>query len=293
MKRLVINVHSGICDQIKFLAFGLAEAKRGRKVVFDTSWYTANGLDTRGRFARAWELPEAFPGLGFEWSSDIALSETDEPFVGIAPQAPLLEMRRELADAFRPALSEAAAELRDELDGGHCCAVHIRRGDLATDNEYYGRPVGADYVERACRIVKALDADARFLFFSDEPDYVDRAIIPSLTVEGDCRTVRINGSDKGHVDLFLISRADFIVGSQGSFGSVAAMLSLKSPVFITPRRSEEDFRNIPGLIYLNEDRDFEYATVPVVDPMNAKLRKKGLWKLPNKLYRHLGKMLQA
>lgn len=307
---VAIRVNSGICDQIKFLALGRMLEERNAHVVYVLDWYRKYGKDIDGRFARVWEAQSAFPKVACEiaegLSGDAWLRVTPDRAANVESlpsrtcadgYAPLLQTVWDgivgLRACFSPCLDDRSAALAESIGNGVSCAVHVRRGDLSVPNEDYGAPPSVSYYVRAVRIVQALCPNARFFFFSDEPNYVEKEILPTVDFAADVSTVvRGNGSDRGSIDLYLMTRCSYIIGSHGSFGVFAAALSDQNRLLITPCRNNFVFQKLPHVIYLNEDRGFirKERDVALLDALQ-RVRRSGLYKPLYKCWKKLGKIL--
>ena len=273
---VIVRIDGGICSQINFIAHGLALAEmlKGRaKVKYDITWFKEDGKDVNGHFVRNWDFAKAFPDLPIEEASDAeiaaakrknvidlsevpSLGEISAPaYLGGYPKGcfSLPGMKELLRENFRPVLDEASAAVAREIDAGVSCAVHVRRGDLSVPSLAYGVPCTTGYFEKTMKIVRALEPNARFYFFSDEPDYVRSTLLPALPADVGSTIVDFNGSDKGYMDLALIAKCGYVIGSIGSLGVYGAFLG--GGTLITPRYSLECLKAMDNVIYLNEDRD--------------------------------------
>lgn len=67
------------------------------------------------------------------------------------------------------------------------------------------------------------DGEANFFIFSDEPDWCQENVTRFMP-EGTYKIMDQNGSDKGYIDLALMSRCHCIIASQGSMGKYGALL---------------------------------------------------------------------
>jgi len=242
---IVIRVDGGICSQITFVALGLhLKQKYGDavRVKYDLSWYRECGMDIDGRFARNWDMPKAFPALAVEEATEEEVAvlkaahlhdKNDAESIvapayvsGYPPRRPSFAEQRDcLRRSFRPELGEHSRRLLVRMQEGPCCAVHVRRGDLANYTAAYGHPATPRYFATAVQIVRLAEPEATFYFFSDEPDYVRDVLLPALPEGGRYVIAEGNGSDRGYEDLHLLSRAKFVIASIGSLGRMAAKLS--------------------------------------------------------------------
>ena len=73
--------------------------------------------------------------------------------------------------------------------------------------------------------VKQWEPQTTFFFFSDECEWVFENIIPILPKDINYQVITQNGSDKGYLDLWLISQCTYIIASKGSMARCAKTLS--------------------------------------------------------------------
>jgi len=242
---IVVRVDGGICSQIMFVALGLhLKQKFGDavRIKYDLTWFRECGRDIDGRFVRNWDMPKAFPGLHVEeaiaeevealkarhlYDRNDAEAIAAPAYVGgYPPRWPSFsEQRARLRQAFRPELCGHSSRLAAEMQAGPCCAVHVRRGDLANYTVAYGHPATPRYFATAVKIIRLAQPEVRFFFFSDEPDYVRNELLPVLPEGGAYVVAEGNDSGRGYEDLYLLSLAQFVIASVGSLGRMAAQLS--------------------------------------------------------------------
>lgn len=258
-KDILLVVDGGICSQMHFYLVGEMLRARGNNVIYDLQWFKDNGLDCDGKFCRNFDLLKLFPGLPFpqvrsilhrklyDWSvphcNDFFDNDAD-PFAWLDLRGPLYltgyfhDPEMMFSDFFPRCfridtgiLTGTDQELLRKIEGADnrkdCCAVHVRRGDLANYNIAYGNPASTSYFLNAMETVRQFAGnqgkEVRYFIFSDEPAYVTEELLP-LMKGYDVELCAGNGSDKGYCDLALISRCRHIVTSQGSLGKYGAML---------------------------------------------------------------------
>lgn len=96
--------------------------------------------------------------------------------------------------------------------------------------------------------------DASFYFFSDEPNWIQDNILPLLTdIKNPIHLVSHNGSDRGYMDLALLSYCEHHVASQGSMAKYAHLLNQnKNSILIMPKEpGSTDIKilhNLPDVI---------------------------------------------
>lgn len=283
---VVVCVDGGICSQISFVAFGLylkSVLGDAVRVKYDLTWFDRFGCDNDGRLARTWSVPLAFPGLKVTQASEDEIRVLSRRFAvrdlrsvcGMPLPAYLngypLEMRGSMNPSrslvrefvprseFRPMLDEWSSCVLKRIESGPVCGIHVRRGDLAKGNPGFGSPTSVSYFLTSVHLVHGLDPEATFLFFSDEPDWVASEIVPRLPDWCRFEVLRGNGSDRGYLDLYLLSRCDYVVSSIGSFGHFAAVLSDKVKWLVMSRRRENMLNSFEHCIYVNDDREVELA----------------------------------
>lgn len=253
-RRAVVRMDGGICSQMNFYLMGEEYRRRGLDVSFDVSWFTSCGTDMDGRFARNLDLLRLFPSLPWRecrgselWMMRKVYPRFGDYFHGPTSDWPDFTPPLYLcgyyenpagmyARLFRSTFQVDARAVLDaenlqvlervEAAGADAVAMHVRRGDLSGYNPAYGHPATPAYFGRALQAVAAqCQGRPQVFVFSDEPQWVRAELLPSLAhVAADFHMVDINGSDRGYMDLALMSCCHHVVCSQGSHGKFAAML---------------------------------------------------------------------
>ena len=243
-KTVVCYCDGGVCSQIMFYARAMSLVDKGYRVRFDLDIYRKCPLDLSGRFARNFDFPLAFPALPCEEASglEMALARIGRRLrkmfgFSILPYdyvkgykgraEALAEKFPELQLAFRPDLDDVRPDLLGAIADGPSCAVHCRRGDLSSYTPQYGEPPTGEYFTSIIRHIHGIAPEVRFFLFSDEPEWAEENVKGRLPQDIKCETVRDNGSDKGYVDLYLMSLCDYQIASQGSLAKFAWLLSRK------------------------------------------------------------------
>ncbi|MBR1753834.1 alpha-1,2-fucosyltransferase [bacterium] len=245
----IIRSDGGICSQIAFAALGKYYEDKGFQVKYDLTWFKENGMDLNGRFCRNYDIKKAFPDMDFEEASEEESKQAKKSknYIGGYPEERIYcfaKYKELFKKYFNP--TDINQDLNNEINNTNACAVHIRRGDLATARACYGHPPGVDYFAKAIKLILALCPDTKFYFFSDEPDWIKENLLTELG-SINYKICDKNGSDKGYLDLYLISQCKFIIASQGSLGFFGKILSNKNPLLITHRTDDfmcENFENI-------------------------------------------------
>lgn len=122
------------------------------------------------------------------------------------------EVRR--AFAFRSPLPDRCRDLADELNAGDTVAVHVRRGDYvdAVHKPTFAGICTQAYYAKAIELVRARRPDARFYFFSDEPEWCRQAFRGVAT-----RVIDGNVGAAAWVDMALMSRCRHAIIANSSF----------------------------------------------------------------------------
>lgn len=305
--KIIIRVDGGICSQLHSVATGLLLREKFGPVVsveYDLSWFDEDGKDCDGRFVRNWDVPKAFPDLEIKVadpkyvriyraryrneSYDID-TYAAPAFVNAYPNALAYMIGHAgiLRGLFRPELDcrrkETLAEMRNAERP--VCAVHVRRGDLAVaSSPIYGQPTTLMYYQKAIELVRKVNVSTRFYFFSDEPRWVQDVLLPALPAIDSRIVSGESESDKGYQDLYLITKADFIISSIGSLGIIGGILAEKCRLLILSRPIADVLSALPFAICLQ------------AEPQNLKcdqnMRRNGLYKPFYKLWKSLGKFLR-
>lgn len=314
--KIIVRVDGGICSQIAFVSLGMwLEKEYNVSVKYDLSWFDTWGKDMNGTFERNWDMIRAFPKLSLDVASteevDGAMKsgvvcETLDGIIDFCINRrgdiaylcgypnrddATIHMSRFLKDGFQPQLDEGLVRYRDQLINSESCAVHIRRGDLAVPNPYYGNPTSLQYFKDAIGTVKGLYPDTKFYFFSDEPEWCERNLF-SVIGGGD---MSLNGSDKGYIDLYLMAKCKRIISSHGSLGVYAALLG-DCDLLVMSNKRDWITQCLDRVIYFNDDRLLCAKAWEPPKTQNSKmchLRKDG-WRKPfYKIHKHLTKVLSV
>lgn len=251
---VVVFMDGGICSQMLMYMQGTYYAEQGLDVRYDTRWFDICGKDQFGNHSRIFEFTEMWPTLPFKKISGLRLwiyrhlfkvgqlmnEELSNPAtithsmylygywdLPMGESARLFSKCFDLNIAATPTISQGF--VFDKTIG-----VHVRRGDLAKgDNPIYGG-VTDGYFLRAIEFCKEKFHPSKYLFFSDEPDWVEQNICNHIT-----QPYEIMRGNKAWEDLWLLAHCPVIVASQGSFGKVAAQLNPKATLI----RCDNQFAN--------------------------------------------------
>ena len=248
---LIIFCDGGICSQIYQYMWGQMLIDEGYPVKYDHTFYEDDGKDMYGNFDRSYVLDklcyverlEIAPRFQAEYYRKHYLNPLNQPpypdnvmnlhhswqppqYLGNYYTCDF----QEYLPAFqryvhlRPAneiLNGDSYKLYEKITSCESVGVHIRRGDMVQATSAWKAPT-VNYFLQAIQCIAP--ANKEFFFFSDEPDWVKGNILPLLQ-NVKWNLVECNGSDKGYMDLFLLSNCKYLIGSQGSFGIVAFALN--------------------------------------------------------------------
>ncbi len=257
---VVIRNEGGLASQIAFWALGHEFTQLGFNVKFDNSWFKSHGLDINGRFARNLDFPKAFPDLELPEASRLQsfvlrklnnvregnLDDIATPVYlggfydgGSYDRWNLVQKYQSyLFEKFAPGeeyFTERDIEILEKIERDeNACGVHVRRGDLANDHRDYGKSVGQEYFLQAVEKMRSLNENTCFYFFSDEPDWIKANIANRLGPDVPHVVVDDNGSDRGFMDLYLMSRCRSFISSQGAFAKYARILGDPTRLIIEP-----------------------------------------------------------
>lgn len=241
--KVIVYLDGGICSQMLMYLQGQYYAEHGFDVRYDTLWYETCGKDQFGIMPRHFELKEMWPSLEFltltKWQRKwyLLFFQARKKHGDLLPEPssvkhsmylyeywdiPAEEHKRLFARCYNLSTSATPAIGKD-LVFENVVGIHVRRGDLAKgDNPYYGG-VTDGYFLRAIELCNKEFKPKKYLFFSDEPDWVEQNICTHVQ-----QPYEIVRGNKGWEDLWLLAHCNVIVASQGSFGKVAAQLNPKS-----------------------------------------------------------------
>lgn len=242
-KKIVVYVDGGICSQINQYVVGKLFEDKGYNVVYDLAFYDEWGMDVDGRFVRNFDLLKLFPDIEVikatkiqrmvwkkcfrERNVDLEAMQTNKKTIAPCYVTGYYSLPNEDYRRLKSLLGEMSFDskykeiIENEM---FSCGVHVRRGDLSKGNGYYGNPATIKYYVNSIRLIASEYPNTKFFIFSDEMDYVYKELLPNLQ-NVDCVCVEGNGSDKGYVDLALLSLCNFQISSIGSFGKFAALLN--------------------------------------------------------------------
>ncbi len=251
-KTAIIKIEGGICSQIGYFALGLHLSELNYNVKYDFSWFETDGKDMDGVFVRNYDLEKAFPAFKLEVANqdEINLFSSkynvfneftplqDKMYICNYPDRSsiLTKYQDYLKTNFNPIDTHTVTSIYEKIKSSTVCAVHVRRGDLSTYHPSYGEPATVNYFIKTIKVVKDWEPSTIFYFFSDECNYITENIIPKLPTDIKYEIIDKNGSDKGYLDLWLMSKCAYIIGSKGSMSKFANFLSDTSNSLIIPKK---------------------------------------------------------
>jgi len=248
-KMIIVRMDGGICSQIHFYIVGQYFVKKGYRVKYDLQWFENCGKDLTGQFARNFDLQKAFTYIQLEKSNKIEnyfyrrLAHIDNAtFKDVTPPAYLGgyydDDDNNTYSTILPSLFHIRSDVFDKDNlvlyqeitaNANTVAIHVRRGDLAIFNGAYGEPVTSLYFIHAINYIEKKESGRlKCYLFSDEPAWVEKNLLPLLPASNEYKVVTKNGSDKGYMDLFLISACKYQITSKGSFGKYGGFLNTSS-----------------------------------------------------------------
>lgn len=253
-KCVIVRFDGGIASQIAFYTLVKYYEEKGYKVKVDLSWFDECGMDINNKFARNFDLPKAFKLKNLEIATDEEIKyyidnfylkskiyqlATPPSYVGryYTYTKLLKKYRKDFIKIFTPELDANNELWLSKIQFQPSCAIHVRRGDLSNCKfSYYGKTATAEYFINAIAFIKNKNPETKFFFFSDEVDWIKSEIVPKLQ-DISYEIVDCNGSDKGYLDLYLISKCNSFISSIGSLAKFGALLSknLEGAYFIVSK----------------------------------------------------------
>jgi len=267
-KQVIIRMDGGISSQIAFCALGKHFEDLGYKVKYDISWFKEYGEKLNGVNVRNYIIDKVFPALNFEIATQEEVSYykkhfnihqniqdlQDKMYIDGYPaqrESLFIKYLEYFKANFKPLGIENITHLIKEIEENNSCAVHVRRGDLAKENIYYGKLADVDYFLKAINLIQCFNKNIKFFFFSEEPQWIKENIIPNLN---DCeyKIIEDNDSTKGYLDLYLISKCKHVIASNGSFGTFGKALSQPETTLVLPNPNELYCRNFENIYIINK-----------------------------------------
>ena len=215
VKSEVVPLYWGLTDQIGLYGYGEYIYEKHHIPVKYA--YGDKGRDFDGRFERTFQLKQAFPSINLRQYAGRFEKWLHATFFRNRDIAARYEHGiRILKDKFHPIDLDTCKDLLNDINARQSCAVHVRRGDYA-HGALGTHPTQAEFFIFAVNKIHSLDPNVKFFFFSEEPDWIRKKILPVLDKKIKCRVCDQNDSSKGYLDLYLISRCDHAICSLGNF----------------------------------------------------------------------------
>ena len=228
----VILIDGGVCSQILQYYQGVVH-NPDYQAEFDMFFWDKNhnGIDGLGNENRPFELLTIFPQLPF-----IRCDKKKAAFYRKYMQTNMLSLPPIYENNYRlygcslvdlhtifnkefAVLPDNKMHLIGEIQKNHSCGIHIRRGDLANnDNPYYG-VFSEEYLIEAMDYVKRIDDEVKFYAFSD-----DLVWVKTVFMEKCGYPIRMMEGNSGGEDLILLANCMYIIASQGTAGRLAALI---------------------------------------------------------------------
>lgn len=260
---VIVRVDGGISSQICFYLIGKYFMDRGFNVKFDIKWFNDFGMDMNNKFERNFDFKSAFPSLPFNIATDEEINFYRKYYrldnkKYKNHKAPLYlgnyyyyndlihKYRQLLIDNFNPNLDETTYSWLIKIKSQPSCAIHVKRGDLSQVNGFYGTPATPEYFLKAIEFIKNKDSSIKFFFFSDEIDWIKSEIVPYLQ-NINYEIVNCNGSNKGYLDLYLMSKCNNYITSIGSFGKFARILNSSDNAITTICKTDKNICSLDKL----------------------------------------------
>ena len=275
---VVVRVDGGIASQINFYALGQLFCKKGYRVKYDISWFANEGKEFyckekgyQKNYSIKWDIPKIFPELKVEIASTEEIKFTqkyrinDERALRLKPPfylegynfaSPTAHIYEYLRDKFvigELQTNSKIAELAREICISQSCGIHIRRGDLSSEHIIYGKPTSIDYFLKSIELINKVCPKVKLFLFSDDIKWVKENLISHIVQ--DYVLCDVSTPENGYIDLYLLSRCKFIIGSHGSLGLAAKLLADDTTFFITPKYCHYHFEFLENIAVINWFKD--------------------------------------
>ena len=260
--KIVVLMDGGICSQMHQYLLGNLYRKRRFSVCYDLTFYKEWGLDINNEFVRNFDILKAFPYLEFEEASKLEVDvyrreyfyggndgdirTNDMSFLSLVPPIYLGGYyhfpSKQWLETFQ-SLYRMVDGVLDKVNQIKCLeidkcvdsvGVHVRRGDylLPENNRKYGNICTLQYYRNAMQYMKEKVSDARFYFFSNDPEWVRENLS-----EGDSVIVNCNHGKENYLDMYLMSQCSHNIIANSSFSWWGAWLN-RNPdkIIVSPKR---------------------------------------------------------
>lgn len=258
---IMLRLDGGTCSQMNDYINIKEIQEKGYRVLADMSWYDEHAdLDTTSISARPYNLDKLFELSSYDVASKFQIWLYKKYFSfnpsqhikklcdgqavdlarGYLPESPCYLCgywrfsEQEYGRLYNKYFCLKSAEdiLDDQLNRDiwqdimnhpKSIAVHIRRGDAKKYHAGSYQLLPIDYYINICKTPEI--QDYKFYFFSEEPEWIRKMIIPQINVA--YHVVANNPSYYGYKDLYLMSNCLYQVKSNGSFGYYAYLMNNK------------------------------------------------------------------
>ena len=174
------------------------------------------------------------------------------------------EARVRGAFQFKRPLPQKASEQADKLAEGDSVAVHVRRGDYLIGNhaKAFMGICTASYYQAAISHLRELRPQARFYFFSDDPEWCrnEFAEVATAVIDG-------NPCESAWIDMALMARCRHAIAANSSFSWWGRWLGgFNDAICVGPSRLMNDLNN------LSMAEDFFQPCFTLIDERGAIVR---------------------
>lgn len=248
---LILFCDGGISSQMYQYMWGQSLIDKGYEVKYDLTFYEDDAKDMFGLFDRSYTLDKICyinqiklaPRWQIKYYKRHYLNMLNQPpysnlmsldykwetpkYLGnyyTCPSEEYLYYFKKYIHLKHPkeVLDEKNLQEYYEIKNNKSVGVHIRRGDMVKDTAQWVAP-SVNYFINTMQSEEFFGSE--FYIFSDEMDWVIEKILPRLNENIKYHLMLQNGSDKGYMDLYLLSACKHQIASQGSFGVVAFVLN--------------------------------------------------------------------
>ncbi len=279
--KVIVIIDGGVASQIYQYLIGKQFADKGYLVEYDLSFFEKDGRDMNGVFERNFDLEKLIDDLKvievrkitrfiyrqlyLQRGNYFSQDKNDFSFLEQKPPIYLSGYYRLPLNIWKSLYTDLKFKddvLSDEdysksveekiKSCDTSVAIHIRRGDLSEFSPAYGEPVPLNFFLDSIDYCIKHFKNPFFFIFSDEPNWVKENLIEQLEYD-DYLIVDENGSDKGYLDLYLLSLCKHQIASKGSFGKIGALLNKNTDkiLFVHNDKTEQKWKERhPSVIFI-------------------------------------------
>ena len=148
---------------------------------------------------------------------------------------------------FRNALDELDLAIHKRMRAEPSASLHVRRGDyLQGKNQRIFDVCDISYYVEAVQLLRQRLPTIRLFAFSDDPEWVQKCLMPKL---GNMEIIRHNKGNRSCNDMRLMSTADHHIIANSSFSWWGAWLNQnKEKIVIAPKKWFSDGRSTSTLL---------------------------------------------